>query len=187
MYFFLHFVFDDDLSMKELLDKYLSPEVGHESQYLFANKHFKTDENNFSLHIARVFSSTMNFHEAIVPFHLWSKLSGVTIFSVKAGDLSAKFRKADVVFILATVYGSFYLYKFFFSMFQNGYSDSKLIEESLPALLYGKFIINILCVAWTTLARNKIAKVLRLLHEFDEMVRSFDETVAETELNSFFK
>lgn len=156
----------------------ISSEVVQENQYLFANKHFKTEKIIlfiFFLIIASVevflVCFTMNFYEAIKPFHLWSKISGITIFSVKSQGFSAKFRKVDFIFILLSIYGSFHLFKLFFSMFKSGYSDSKIIQESYPILLYGKFTINVLCITWTTLARNKILSIPRLLHEVDVMVR----------------
>lgn len=114
---------------------------------------------------------TMNFYDVVFPLHFMSKLSGITIFSIESDSLTTKIRKFDVILLCVTAFVNFYLNRVFWNNYAfTSHFQSEIIKTSLPILLYGKFWINIIWILWSIFRRKKIAKILTMIQEVDEMV-----------------
>lgn len=114
----------------------------------------------------------MKFYDAVFPIHLMSKISGITIFSIDAESFETSFEKSDALLFAFVAVINFFINKIFLRSFSfSSHYQSEIISISLPILLYGKFWVNILCIVWSFLARNKIARIVKMIQEVDEMVK----------------
>lgn len=115
----------------------------------------------------------MDFYSVISPIHFVSKLCGITIFSITKKSRRATIRKTDIVFIILSIVMTTLIIKRFFwksyISFASRY-QSPIITNSLPILLYGKFVMNIVCIVWGILGRQKIAEIIETIQSFDKMV-----------------
>jgi hypothetical protein len=113
----------------------------------------------------------MNFYDVIYPLHFASKLSGITIFSIDSDSFTTKIGKFDSVLIGLTAFVNIYVTSFYWNLFPfAAHYQSEILKNSLPILIYGKFLINILCILWSFLRRKKIAKIVKMIQEVDELV-----------------
>lgn len=113
----------------------------------------------------------MNFYDVITPVHFLSKFSGLTIFSFNRNDSSTNFSKVDILFMILSIVINFMLNESFWSNFSLlTYYQSQIIRTSLPFLYYGKYLINVMAIFWGIVMRSKIAKLVRTIHDVDEMV-----------------
>jgi hypothetical protein len=120
-----------------------------------------------------------SFADVIFPLHLVSKLSGITLFSINLKDFTTRFSKVDLILVLLTAGMSCYLNTFLYqTVCANSFYHSTIIRTSLPILISGKYLINMLCTVWSILSRNRIAKLLRTLTEADEMVSKSNNSMA---------
>lgn len=118
-------------------------------------------------------TATMKFYDAVYPIHFMSKLSGITIFSIDTDSFETSFEIIDaVLFALVFVVNVFINKTFLCSFSFSSHYQSEIISTSLPILLYGKFWVNILCIVWSFLARNKIARIVKMIQEVDELVKT---------------
>lgn len=120
----------------------------------------------------------MDFYDVIFPLHLISKFSGLTLFSVNFQDCSTRFSFLDILFIAHMLAVNYYLNIFFWTSFNYpSYYQSPILKISLPILFYGKYLINVVCITWSIVMRKEIVKLLKMIHDVDEMVKkilSFD-------------
>jgi hypothetical protein len=114
-----------------------------------------------------------SLEDVIFPLHLVSKLSGITLFSINPKDATAKIKFLDLILFLATaVICCFAITTYMNDSFCLSLYNSEIIKTSLPILIFGKLMINMLSMVWSILARHQIAKLLRTLNEADQMVNT---------------
>lgn len=144
----------------------------------FAHNDFRAETNQlsgiFSIHLVLQLSVTMDFTDVIYPLHLISKCCGMTMFSINWKSATTKFNKTDFIWIIFSIFSNLLMNYFFWnSLNMPLYYHSELIRRFLPALYFGKYLINTLSIIWSIVMRKRIAKLLKMICDVDEVVSVF--------------
>lgn len=169
-----------------------------------SNSKKKTKTNNFrliwgvNLLSFAVFISAMtqhlsyrNIYEAIRPFHLYSKIFGLTCFTLKRsldGKVVASLTLLDAVNSMVVVFFSiFSTFSFFRSYHSNirKFAVSETFTSVAPIGMLACLAVCLVSNFATILFRKKIAKAFNFLAEFDDRVIRNHQFWASLQKSSF--
>lgn len=111
--------------------------------------------------------------DAIGPFHLFSKLFGLTIFSINRETLRAVITKNDVFLYVFTITCNISVYTYLYNMFASIESLGSEITNITAPIVYGlSMMLVYVTIISQFLLRQRIASIIQKFLEVDFKVSS---------------